>query len=204
MEGGLFLYDIETGKKIAVKTEKNMSRKKMNHYNKYYTYSNDGKIVFYLSKDQKSILKYDIRSKRESTVYSGTIEGLYFKVSNDNSTIAFGHWYDNKNELYSVSTSGGNKKKIFEADCDCSPIPISWSKDDKFLYYQEGKFRNLKKIMRVAVNGGEPEEVYTFKDTFENAQIIQVDLHPDGNSMLIQVAVGKAGAIWKLEGLFNQ
>ena len=96
-------------------------------------------------------------------------------------------------------------KKIFEAgsDCKCSPNVIAWGKDDKYLYFKEGKFRDLKKIHRVPVDGGEAEEVIVFKDVFENATIINVDLHPDGNNMLVQIEAGKGEEIWKLDGLFN-
>lgn len=206
LQGGLFLFDINTEKITPVKVANNMSRKKMGGHDKYYRYSNDGKSVFYISDDQKSILKYDIKTKQETTIVSGTKTLLYYELSNDNSKIAFGYWYENNKEIYIASTSGGEKKKIFEADsdCDCSPNVLSWGKDDKFLYYKEGKFRNLKKIMRVAVDGGEPEEMFVFKDIFENGTIIKVDLHPDGSSLLVQLEVGKGGEIWKIDGLFNK
>ncbi len=206
LQGGLFLFDINTEKTTPIKVANNMSRNKMGGHNKLFRYSNDGKSVFYISDDQKSIIKYDIKSKQETAIVSGTKTILYYELSNDNSKLAFGYWFENNKEIYVASTSGGEMKKIFEAgsDCKCSPNVIAWGKDDKYLYFKEGKFRNLKKIHRIAVGGGEPEEVIVFKDVFENAIIIDVNLHPDGNNMLVQIEVGKGGEIWKLEGLFNE
>ena len=205
LQGGLFLFDINTKKTTPIKVENNMSRKKMGGHNKFFRYSNDGKSVFYISDDQKSIMKYDIKSKKEKTILSGTKTVLYYELSNDNSKLAFGYWFENNKEIYVASISGGEKKKIFEAgsDCKCSPNVISWGKDDKYLYFKEGKFRNLEKIHRVAVGGGEPEEVIVFKDIFENAKIINVNLNPNGNNILVQIEAGSGGEIWKLEGLFN-
>jgi Tol biopolymer transport system component len=205
LQGGLFLFDINTEKITPVKVSNNMSRHKMSGPFKWFRYSNDGKNVFYLSDDQKSILKYDIKTKKETTIVSGAKTLLYYELSNDNSKLAFGYWFENNKEIYIASTSGGEKKKIFDAgsDCKCSPNVISWGKDDKYLYFKEGKFRDLKKIHRVPVDGGEAEEVIVFKDVFGNATIINVDLHPDGNNMLVQIEAGKGGEIWKLDGLFN-
>jgi Tol biopolymer transport system component len=205
LQGGLFLFDINTEKTTPIRVANNRSRNNMDFSNKLFRYSNDGESVFYISDDQKSILKYDIKTKQESTIITGTKTLLYYELSNDNSKLAFGYWFENNKEIFVASTSGGEKKKIFEADadCKCSPNVIAWGKDDKYLYFKEGKFRDLKKIHRVPVDGGEAEEVIVFKDVFENATIIGVDLHPDGNNMLVQIEAGKGGEIWKLDGLFN-
>ena len=199
------LFDINTEKTTPIRVANNRSRNNMDFHNKLFRYSNDGKSIFYLSDDQKSILKFDIKTKEETTIVSGDKTLLYYELSNDNSKLAFGYWFENNKEIFVASTSGGEKKKIFEAtaDCECSPNVIAWGKDDQYLYFKEGKFRDLKKIHRVPANGGEAEEVIVFKDVFENATIIGVDLHPDGNNILVQIEAGKGEEIWKLDGLFN-
>jgi len=45
--------------------------------------------------------------------------------------------------------------------------------------------------------------VIVFKDVFENGTITNVNIHPDENSVLVELEVGKE-EVWKLEGLFNK
>jgi Tol biopolymer transport system component len=204
-QGGLYNFNINTGKKTPIKVEKDMTWIKMDKVEKFHNYSNDGKSIYYLSKDQKNILKYDINTKRESTILSGTKMLLYFKLSNDNSKIAFGYWYDQHKVLYVISTSGGTKKKIIEEkDCQCSPNVIVWGANDKYLYYKKGEFRDLKKLMRVSIDGGNVEEVLNFEEIFKHGKITGVNMLPNGEHLAVEVEAGKGGEIWKLEGVSNK
>ena len=202
-QGGLYLYDINSGKKTAIKVSDNTNVHKINDLYRFYTFSNDDKSIFYFSEDKKSILKYTIKSKLETTIISGSKTIHFFKLSNDNTKIAFGYWFENDKNLYTVSTSGDAKQKLMEFDCDCADNVVSWGKEDKFIYFKDGKFRDFRKLMRISVDGGDPEEVIVFKDVFQNGVITQVNIHPDENSVLVELEVGKQ-EVWKLEGLFNK
>ena len=202
-QGGLFLFDINTGKKTAIKVSESMNVHKINDLYRFYAFSNDDKSIFYFSEDKKSILKYTIKSKLETTIVSGSKTIHFFKLSNDNTKIAFGYWFEDDKNLYTVSTSGDEKQQLMEFDCDCADNIVSWGKDDKFIYFKDGKFRNFKKLMRISVDGGDPEEVIVFKDIFENGMITQVNIHPDENAVLVELEVGKE-EVWKLDGLFNE
>jgi len=202
-QGGLFLFDINTGKKTAIKVSESMNVHKINDLYRFYAFSNDDKSIFYFSEDKKSILKYTIKSKLETTIVSGSKTIHFFKLSNDNTKIAFGYWFEDDKNLYTVSTSGDEKQQLMEFDCDCADNIVSWGKDDKFIYFKDGKFRNFKKLMRISVDGGDPEEVIVFKDVFKNGIITRVNIHPDENAILVELEVGKE-EVWKLEGLFNE
>ena len=204
-QGGLYNFNINTGKKTPIKVENDMTWVKMDKPEKFHSYSSDGESIYYLSKDLKNILKYDINMKKESTILSGTKVILYFKLSNDNTKIAFGYWFDQYENLYVISTSGGAKRKVVESDdCECSPNIITWGANDKYLYYKQGKFRDLKKLMRVSVDGGIPEEILNFEEIFENGSIIGANMLPDAEHVAVEVEAGKGGEIWKLEGVFNE
>jgi len=153
---------------------------------------------------ERVFFKIDVNSNKETLIYQDTEVLWRFKLSNDDSKIAFDYMFDNYRELYIVSTSGGEKKKILESRSDDSPTVISWSKDDKYLYYKEGKDRYLKKVMRVSVDGGDPEQVLVFKDIFENGNVAIVNMLPDGQHLVVKLGVGSGGDVWKLEGIFNQ
>ena len=128
----------------------------------------------------------------------------YFRLSNDDLKIAFGYWFNNDKGLYTVSTSGGEKKKIMEfEECDCADNLIAWGKNDEYLYFKRGKFRDFKKLMRISVEGGIPEEVMVFKDIFNAGTITQVNISPDEEKILVELQVG-SDSVWKLEGVFDE
>jgi Tol biopolymer transport system component len=202
-QGGLFLFDINTNKKTAIKVSDNMTVGKIDDEYRFYTLSNDDKSIFYFSEDKKSILKYTIKSKLETTIISGSKTIHFFELSNDNTKITFGYWFENDKNLYTVSTSGDGIQKLMEFDCDCADNVVSWGKDDKFIYFKDGKFRNFKKLLRISVNGGAPEEMIVFSDIFENGTVTRVNIHPDESSILVELEVGQE-EVWKLEGIFSE
>lgn len=204
MRGGLFLFDVNTGKKTEIDVSKNMTIQKIGKYTRRHSISQDGKSIYYISRDRISILKFDVISKKETKIYSGTEYIYHFKVSNDDSKIVFGHWYsEDRKKLYVVSTSGGEKREINGVETSNIPIIISWSSDDKWVYYQYGNFRDVKKIMRVSVDKGIAEEVLMLKDVFDSGTIIDVSMLPDGQHLAVELEVGLGGEVWKLEGIFK-
>ncbi len=201
---GYFSFDIDSKKITTIKSKKNTSRSDMEgKFNTNHTFSNDSKSIFTLSNDQKRIIKIDINSKKETTIFTGKDEILQFKLSNDNNKIAYGYMGKNRNELYIVSTSGGDSKKILSTEIGTTPYDFYWDKKDKFLYFLEGKFGNVKKIMRISVDGGTPEQYFNITDAFSSGRIRRVKIHPDGKQLVVELVVGKGQEVWKLEGIFD-
>lgn len=202
MKAGLFLFDIDTGKYTEIKVSSNLDNLLNN--NLFPILSHDGKSIYYLSVDRKKISKIDINSKKETLVFSDTEAIWQFTLSNDDSKIAFRYWFENTKEFYTVSTSGGEKKKIFSSTSENSIYLNTWGQDDKYLYFTEGDYRNFKKLMRVSIDGAKVEEVLVFKDVFENGTIRKVNMLPDGNHIAVQLGVGMGSQVWKLEGIFDE
>ena len=201
---GFFSFDIDSKKITPIKTKKNTTRSDMEgKFNTNHTFSNDGKSIYTLSNDQRRILKIDLSTKKETTIFTGVGEILQFKLSNDNNKIAYGYMGNKRNELYIVSTSGGDSKKILSAVNGTTPFDYYWDKNDEFIYFLEGRFRNVNKIMRISVDGGDPEEFVNLKDIFSGGEITRVKIHPDGKHLVVALDVGKGEEVWKLEGVFN-
>lgn len=200
-QGGLILYDLNTNKYSPLKVTNNTNIDDINESYRFFEYSNDGQSIYYLSKDKKSIKKYHVKSKKETSIISGTETIHYFKLSNDNSQIAFGYWFEDDKNLYTMPANGGAKKKVMTFDdCDCADNIIDWGKDDNYIYYKEGGFRDFKKIMRIPVSGGTPEEIFNFNSvTNNNGTITKVNLHPDNSKIAVEFEIGKM-EIWKLNG----
>ncbi len=204
LQGGIFTFDIDTGKKTVIKAEENMSRGRLNEFGAFPTFSSDGKNIFYLSEDKKLILKIDRVSKEETIVFSGAEELLYYSLSNDGSKIAFGNFFNNRNELYVVSISGGEKKRIASVEKGKTPYIICWSKDDRSLYIEDGEYGNIKNIKRISVDTGQINQIFDMKNVFSNGKIKRMDMLPDASTIVVELEVGKGNEVWKLEGIFDE
>lgn len=203
--GGLILYDLKTNTNSPFKVIDNTNIDDINLSYRQFEFSNDDQSAYYLSEDQKSILKYNVKTKQETSILSGDKTIHFFKLSTDNTQIAFGYWFENNKNLYTMPVSGGAKKKIMTFDnCDCADNLIAWGKEDKYIYYKEGEFRDLKKIMRISVDGGTPEEIFDFSSvTNNNGTVTKVSLHPNNSKMAVEFEIGKM-EIWKLNGVLNE
>jgi Tol biopolymer transport system component len=205
-QSGLFMLDIKTKETTAIKvmpigTSHNIKRQN----GTLHVFSNDGKSIYYLSGDRKNIRKINIKSKQETTVHTNASPLSYFKVSKDDSKIAYKHFFDSKNNLFVASTNGGTPKKIVRLENDISPYIIAWDADDKYVYFGTGRSsRNIKSILRVSADGGDPEQIINLTEVFPNGIVTRVVLDQKDSTMAVELEVGKGNEVWKLEGAFNE
>lgn len=204
--GGIFTFDIKTGDISGIKVKPNSTRHTNGETGALHQFSNDGNSIYYLSADKKSILKIEIQSKKETTVYSNAVPMRHFKVSNDESKLVFGQYFDDRTDLYVGSISDGTSWRIVRTDKEALPQIIGWDENDEHVYFGVGKFRNIKLIMKVSNIGGVPEQIANLKDIFPNGEVVTlVNKGHSDNSMAVELAVGggNTGEIWKLGGIFN-
>jgi Tol biopolymer transport system component len=201
---GIFTFDIKTGETIAIKAEPNTTRHDLySHTGSLHTFSNNGKSIYYLSNDKKSIHKIEIDSKRETIIYTNSKPLRIFKVSNDESKIVFGQFFDNRNNLYVVPTTGGVSKRVVSLNKGDLPQIIGWDSNNKHIYFGDGKFRDIKSIMKVSITGEDPKQVIKFKNVFPNGKITRVVLDHITGTIAIELEVGKGGEVLKLDGIFK-
>ena len=202
---GFFTFDIDSKKITTINSIKNTTRSDFTwRFDSNHTFSNDGKSIFTISSDQRRIIKINVNTKKETTIFTGKDEILQFRLSNDNSQIAYGYMGNSRNEMYIVPTSGGESRKILTTKNGTTPWDYYWGKNDEYIYFLEGRFRNVKKIMRISVNGGNPEEFVNLKTVFPGGEITRVKIHPEGKHLVVALDVGKGEEVWKLEGLFDK
>jgi len=202
--GGIFIFDIKTGKITPIKVKPNITRNNNNKSGVLHQFSNDGKSIYYLSENKKSIRKIEIDSKRETKVYTNSVPMRRFKISRDESMIVFGQSFDNRNELYVASTSGGVSKRIVSLNKGVLPEIIGWDSNNKHIYFGTGMFRDIKSIMKVSIDGGTPKEIVKLKEVFPNGRITLINNDYRDSIMAIELEVGKGGEVWKLEGIFKE
>ncbi|MCH7524913.1 MAG: PD40 domain-containing protein [Bacteroidetes bacterium] len=167
-----------------------------------HVFSKDGKSIYYLSTDGKNINKIEIKSKKNTVIYTNSKEMEFFKFSNNESKIAY-VFNDNWNEVYVKPVSGGKLKKIVSLEGKNYFIRlIGWDSNDKNLYFIN--YENST-IMRVSAEGGDLEPIINLKDTFPDAKVRRVrDIVFDYSSstMALEVIL-QNGGLWKLEGVLK-
>ncbi len=201
---GFFLVDVVTGKHKPVMVKEREPRATQTPIGAFPTFSKDGKEIYYLSVDKKSILKRNLDTDQVSTVLSGPDEILYFKPSHDESMIALGYFFTNRNALYMVATSGGEVRKLADFEKGVTPYVVAWSQDDNEVIFEKGAYMKDQshEIWRVAISGSEPEMVVPLKAIIPQGEVREVEMHPDGQQVVISVVVGQESQVWALENIF--
>jgi len=103
---GFYLVDVESGKETPV-----MVRKQepgiFEDTGLFPSFTMDGNGIYFVGADKKTIIKRNNNTKQETTLYSGKDEISQFRVSPDESQIAFAYMFENRSALFSMPTSGG-------------------------------------------------------------------------------------------------
>ena len=201
---GIFTVALATGTKIPIKV-RNGLLKELYLTGDRHTFSKDGSSVYYLTPDKKQIVKINVASKKESIIYTDEHEILHFKVSSDDSQLAIIYFFKDNRGIDIYSLENGDKKRIVNVDKNIIPAVLSWTSDDKYLYFQEGEdSRAIKRIMRVSVDGKELEQVVNFKDIIPGGVVTSARINPSGDKLVFSSRLGTGAEIWKLEGLLNE
>jgi Tol biopolymer transport system component len=205
---GFYLVNVESGKETPVLVTKRESPFRGESIGMFPSFTRDGKGIYYLSADQKTIIKRNISTKQETTLHSDEDEIFQFKVSPDESQIVFAYWFVRKSALFSMPASGGEITKLVQLQEKVRPYMVSWTPDNKqviFLARPYGKFdAQMTKIMQVPVGGGEPEQVMEFKELFDHGLIESFEIHPDANKVVFGIKDLTYNKIWALENLFEK
>ncbi len=196
----VFIYDTETEETEPIIV--------MPNYNEYtdipstgtsHVFSSDGKSIYYLSTDRKNIYKIELKSKKETIVFTNNTAMAGFIFSNDESKIVY-TLYDSWWHLYVAPISGGTSKKIVSLNKNVGISLIGWDSNDTHFYFKDG---GNSTIMRVSVEEGVPERVINLKDIFPDGDIREIVFDHSGSNMAVQVEVENK-EIWKLKGVFNE
>lgn len=201
---GYYLVNVESGKETPVLVTKTEPREtKATGY--FHIYSRDGKDIYYVSKDNQTILKRNLESEQEETIFSSKDLIASFGISPDESQIILALWLNERNVLYTIPSSGGELKKLSEFKENQSPYVISWTPDNEFVLIGviTSKDPASYEIMRIPVNGGEPEPLFLSEELFTEGVISDISVHPDGKQVLFTVE-SNSSVIWALENMFRQ
>lgn len=203
---GFFLVDIKTGERTSIlvkELEPRISNTPIGHFP---IFTNDGQDIIYLSTDRKEFIKRNIATKQEQKIYTDEDEILHFAVSPDGTEIAFGYFFNNRNALYIIPAAGGEKRRLVAYEEKVTPYVISFTPDNKYVLYEYGAYseKEFHEILRVPVTGGEPERVLKLEDLFSQGEVRNIEVHPDGQQVVLDIILGQGMEVWKLENLFTK
>jgi Tol biopolymer transport system component len=199
---GIFTIDLATGAKNPIKVRNGLLNE-LYLTGGRHTFSKDGSNIYYMTHDKKQIVKIDVDSKEESVIHTDEDEILHFKVSNDDSQIAIVYFFKDNRGIDIYSLKNGEKKRIVDVDEKSILAILSWTSDDKYLYFQEGiNSRVVNKIMKVSLDNKELQQVISFKDIIPGV-VTSVRINRSGDKLVFSSRLGTGAEIWKLEGLFN-
>lgn len=203
---GFFLVDINTGERISILVKEREPKSTAQPIGIFPLLSGDGKDIFYLTSDRKAIVSRNITTKQERKVYAGEDQILQFSLSPDGSQIVFGYFCCKPNALYTVPATGGEKRILVETQEEITPYFIAWTPDNKHVIFEVGAYESKEphEILRVPVNGGNPERVLLLDDLFSQGLIWNIEVHPDGQQVVMDVKTGHDTEIWVMENLFKK
>jgi len=203
---GFYMVDIETGKETPIFVQE-MGQERGDPFPGIGPiFSLDRSSIYYLTNDNKAIIKKSVENKTEKRIISGEDQIQHFKVSPDEQHLIFEYSFKDLNKMFIVPSEGGKVTKLVELPEDVRPFVVSWTKDGKYVIF-EARTKDepgAHKIMRVPVAGGEPEHVLSSKELFYNGLVNNIEIHPDGKQALFGVEVGNDSGIWALENLFKK
>ena len=203
---GFFLVDIKTAarKPILVKErEPRMTNIAMGYFPRFF----NNEEIIYLSVDRKEFIVRNIESGKERKVYSGEDEILHYALSPDGSQIVYGYFFEKRYALYVLRLSEGNPRKLLDSKKKDTPYVISWTPDSKYVIYELGAwgYETPHEILRVPADGGDSERVILLEDLFgKQGKVRNIEIHPDGSQIVIDMNIGQGEEIWAIENLFNK
>ena len=203
---GFFLVDINTGEKTSIlvkELEPLLSNTAVGYFPDFF---NNGQDIIYLSTDRKTFIRRNIATKKEQKIYTDKDEILHYTVSPDGTQIAFGHFFNNRNDVYIIPAAGGEKRKLVDYEEKVTPYVIAFTPDNKYLLYENGAYSENEshEILRVPVTGGDPERVLVLEDLFSQGEVRNIEVHPDGQQVVLDIILGQGMEVWKVENLFKK
>lgn len=201
---GFFLIDVASGEHRPVLVEALEPINQSSIVGSFPTFSKDGASIFYLSSNKKNILQMNLSTKEETEIMAGEDQIVQLSLSPDGSQIIYGYWFRDKQLLYSVPTKGGSPSVYMSLEEKSTPYVFGWASEELMLFTSNTSDDNLEndKIWRFKTNNS-PEQVIYIKDILQRSLIRDMDMHPDGQHILISAMIGQGQEIWKMENLLS-
>jgi Tol biopolymer transport system component len=184
-QDGIYKVDIKTGEQTPLL----LSEKPRSFF--YSKIAPDGTSLFYLNSSESALMKYDLETKQKREVYKSSEEIGHTSLSPDGKYLAFRYVYDKPNDLWIISTSGGDPKKVGTLPIDQSIQWPVWTPDSRSVILTVSKSR---KVYRFPIDGSKPS---ILEISMKNAR--HLEIHPDGTTIVYDKKIPGGNKIWAIE-----
>ncbi len=162
--------------------------------------SRDGKTILYLDASRQPVL-FDMDSRGITELPKvrigprGLGETVAVALSPDGAQVA----YSTNSALFVVSATGGPPRQVvrnggagvLERE---DGMGVTWSADQRHLFYVQATRNDIGGIMRVPLIGGEPQNIGVSLNRIRHLQ-----MHPDGRRITFDSVIDAPDEVWALE-----
>ena len=194
---GFLAVDVNTEKITPLLTIPNsLNRYSEDRVGRNPVFSKNKNLIYYTSKDWKSIMAYNVLTKEKKSVLF-LERGMFFRgfMDNEKSCIV-----QNKDGVFKYNLITKELTKL----TDKKGWVLGWSPDEKY-FYKGTKMEHmlLKDIVRVAMDGSEPDKSISLEELFPNGKPWLMKMHPSRNEIVFDMSVNNGEEIYKLNGVFD-
>jgi len=193
-QGGFFIVDAITEELTPVLTVPNTKlRTEYKRFGNSMIFSRNKNKIYYSAPDWKELMQYDMATKQEESIVTIN-DGFWFEGfldKEETKCIAYNRY---GKFLYDVNT---HQKTKFREKEDGGYLGVT--NNGKYYYFSKDNT-----VLRVSVDGSEPDKTISFDNSIPDAHISNEDLHPDGKHIVISATTTTGKDIYKLTGVFDQ
>jgi Tol biopolymer transport system component len=195
---GLFRVNIVTGTTTPFLVKQNVPNQDRT-YGYFPQFSPDGNLLYFESTDNKSIICRNISSGIEKPVCQLDDQLNQFLLSPKGEMIVFAYSFNNTNNLYMLPSSGGEIKKIATFPDKKNINLISWSPDNKKVYFIFGGELSEGPVYSTLIEDGKTTITITSEELKALKGIRRMSVNPDGKTVALSMITGKGLEIWAME-----
>lgn len=202
---GFFIVDVASGERTPLLVKEREPMNLSTPVGILPLLSKDGTHIYYLSGDRKNIIRKNLATKEEFKIIAGEDEIFQFRLSPDEARIIFGYYFRDRELIYAVPSQGGSLSTIVKVEEEnVRPYLANWVSED-LLFFQTGYYgyEDSHNIYRTRVGSGQEERVIGGEELLPQAEIRELDIHKDGQRLLIEAEIGQGQEIWKIENLLQ-
>jgi len=192
---GFYLIDIKTGKRTRILEKDAGGNEKFGFWPQL---APDGNTLYYLNSDARKLMKYDISSGEKTILHESKKREIYFTaLSPDGNHLAFRHSFKTANELWIISSYGGEPQYIGSLDEGEYIDWPEWTPDSRQIIVIARKSRELYVF---PIEGGKP----TRMDLLLKESEYPVSIHPDGKRFVFTHSPKSVSEVWAMENFLPE
>ena len=188
---GVYTVDIKTGTQNLIL---NVGGWEENRQINFPHMGPEGKSLYFLG-GSGEFHRYDILDQKLTEIFRSEKQIYFTDLSPDGKYLAFRYWFDNPGDLWIISTSGGNPRKVGGFSGEARIDFLSWSPDSKRISLVE---RTSGKLHIFPIDGSPSSEVAIINVSNN------LSIHPNGKMIVFDQRREGGSKIWAIDNFMPE